>query len=472
LDFCTLKDELSKYDVRFISIREDFDTSTPMGMAMLLICSVFAQLERDTIAERIRDNMIELAKTGRWLGGTTPTGYQSEEVLKITLDGKKRKLYKLSPIERERQNIQLIFEKYREIKSLSGLETYLIQSDIKTKNDIDYSRFALKSILSNPVYAIADEDTLNYFKKYNVEIYADEKSFDGNHAMMVYNKTIQKIGKSKKERNIEEWIISVGKHEGFMSGKEWVEVQELMEHNQEKRYRKPNVNKSLLSGIIYCSECDSYMRPKLNTAIDEDGVRSFSYMCQLKEKSRCQKCKSKNILGLELDKRVYSLIEEDIRPRGKLYEAVKEIARGQFDTTDHRQNELQTLISTKKQNERAINSLVKKIAHIDIEVMGEITNEIKRLKESNAEIEKQIQKLNGETGEATSKEDNAKLVLNIFDTYFKTFHELDLVTQRTLIKLVINTIYYNGEDVVINLVGSEPIKKLPVTSSLSCEGSK
>ena len=74
-DFAGLIEELDKLNVDFISIREQFDTSTPMGRAMMYIASVFSQLERETIAERIRDNMHELAKTGRWLGGTTPTGY-------------------------------------------------------------------------------------------------------------------------------------------------------------------------------------------------------------------------------------------------------------------------------------------------------------------------------------------------------------------------------------------------------------
>ena len=46
---------------------------------MMYIASVFAQLERETIADR-RDNMLMLARTGRWLGGATPTGYTSEKV--------------------------------------------------------------------------------------------------------------------------------------------------------------------------------------------------------------------------------------------------------------------------------------------------------------------------------------------------------------------------------------------------------
>ncbi len=58
---------------------------------MMYIASVFSQLERETIAERIRDNMHELSKSGRWLGGNTPTGYQSERVTSITIDGKQKK---------------------------------------------------------------------------------------------------------------------------------------------------------------------------------------------------------------------------------------------------------------------------------------------------------------------------------------------------------------------------------------------
>ena len=66
-DFSGLIEELSYLNVAFISIREQFDTGSPMGRAMMYIASVFSQLERETIAERIRDNMHELAKTGRWL---------------------------------------------------------------------------------------------------------------------------------------------------------------------------------------------------------------------------------------------------------------------------------------------------------------------------------------------------------------------------------------------------------------------
>ena len=86
-DFAKLIEDLGDRNIDFISIREQFDTSSPMGRAMMYIASVFSQLERETIAERIRDNMHELSKTGRWLGGTTPTGYASESLQAQTHPG-------------------------------------------------------------------------------------------------------------------------------------------------------------------------------------------------------------------------------------------------------------------------------------------------------------------------------------------------------------------------------------------------
>ena len=68
-DFSSLVNELSNYNVSFLSATESIESVTPSGRAMMFMISVFAQLERDTIAERIKDNMLELAKTrslARW----------------------------------------------------------------------------------------------------------------------------------------------------------------------------------------------------------------------------------------------------------------------------------------------------------------------------------------------------------------------------------------------------------------------
>ena len=73
----------------FICIKEQFDTSTSMGRAMMNIAAVFAQLERETIAERVRGNLVLLARTDHWLGGVTPLGFVGEKTAVTDADGKR-----------------------------------------------------------------------------------------------------------------------------------------------------------------------------------------------------------------------------------------------------------------------------------------------------------------------------------------------------------------------------------------------
>jgi DNA invertase Pin-like site-specific DNA recombinase len=117
-DFSTTLELLQKYNISFVSIKEQFDTSTPMGRAMVYIASVFAQLERETIAERVKDNMLELAKTGRWLGGNAPLGFESKPMSYFDSENKERTMYTLSPISTEIQLIKIIYDKYFELKSI------------------------------------------------------------------------------------------------------------------------------------------------------------------------------------------------------------------------------------------------------------------------------------------------------------------------------------------------------------------
>lgn len=72
VDFAELLKLFEEYNVTFISATENFDTSSPLGRAMIYIIMVFAQLERETIAERITDNYYFRAKQGLFMGGNVP----------------------------------------------------------------------------------------------------------------------------------------------------------------------------------------------------------------------------------------------------------------------------------------------------------------------------------------------------------------------------------------------------------------
>ena len=309
-DFAKLIEDLGDRHIDFISIREQFDTSSPMGRAMMYIASVFSQLERETIAERIRDNMHELSKTGRWLGGTTPTGYASESESKITVDGKERKAYKLKPIPEEIQLVKTIFSVFMETGSLSKTDQYLLEHRCVTKRGKQFTRFAIRGILTNPVYMIADETAYQYLKENNADLFAEQSEFDGEHGIMAYNRTLQRPGKANQIRPMEEWIVAVGKHPGIISGSDWVQVQAMLDVNKSKSYRRPRSNVALLSGLLRCGECGDYMRPKLTNRTNADGDLIYTYMCSTKERSHGTVCGMKNCNGNTLDAKIIEEIRK------------------------------------------------------------------------------------------------------------------------------------------------------------------
>ncbi|SDW30885.1 site-specific DNA recombinase [Tepidimicrobium xylanilyticum] len=458
-DFSSLIEELQKNDISFVSIREQFDTSTPMGRAMMYIASVFAQLERETIAERIRDNMLQLAKTGRWLGGITPTGFDSEEMIFIDSSGKEKKLFKLSPIKEEIKIVKLIYKKFLELDSLTQLETFCIQNNIKTKNGINYSRFALRNILTNPVYATADEDTYNYFIDNGYEVYSDESKFNGTKGIMAYNKTIQRKNTSNKLRDPSEWIIAVGKHPGIIKGKEWVKVQNMIERNRSKSFRKVKNSESLLSGILRCGNCGSFMRPKLGR-VNKDGIQVFYYICELKEKSKREKCNMKNVKGNDLDQLVIDEIKKLSYEGSSLSKKIEKDRINIISTKNTLNAEIRDIKTKIENNQKAIANLVNTLADGQesnaskyiIEQINELDEENSRLKEKLLELEEKAESNN-------LKEDNIEIINDVIAKFADMIDNANVIQKRNLIRSVVDKITWNGENIDIVMFGADSRKK-------------
>ena len=302
-DFAALIGTLSQLGVAFISIREQFDTGTPMGRAMMYIASVFSQLERETIAERIRDNMHELAKTGRWLGGVTPTGFAAESVTALTVDGKTRRSCRLRLIPEEAELVRTVYGLFLQNRSLTTTEAELMQRGLRTRRGKYFSRFAIRAMLQNPVYLVADGEARRYFEGLGAELYPDASAFDGSHGVMAYNRTDQKKGSVTVHLPVSRWIIAVGQHPGLIPGSEWVQVQEALAQNRTKSFRRPRTGGALLSGMLYCT-CGSRMYPRQASRRGPDGTRGFSYVCRMRERSRGSLCRIRSAPGGALDRAV------------------------------------------------------------------------------------------------------------------------------------------------------------------------
>ncbi len=450
-DFCHLKEVFSKYNVSFISVTENFDTTTPMGVAMLMISSVFAQLERDTIAERIRDNMYELAKSGRWLGGTTPLGFKSRRVDSIDLDGKKRSLYKLESVDDEVEKVKVIWDKMSELKGLSKLESCLLEMGFKTRNNNSFTRFSLRDIFRNPVYVIADMKIKKFFEDMGVTIYAEECDFDGKMGLIAFNKRLEVSGKCKVMRDVKEWIIAVGKHNGIVSSDKFIEIWNILDNNKDKRFRKPPSNTSILSGIIRCKRCGSLMRPRLRESYDSSGERNFFYLCELKDKSRKKLCDCKNIRGIYLDRLVISEIKKLIIPTGFFIDCVREKVNGSKSSDKRRKKELQKLKASLSKNKLKIDCLIDKLAIIDKDIIDEVSLEIKSLKLKNAEILSNISVLESDDEEINWELVN-ELACEVINCYMDSFDNLDLIEKRMLVKLLISSVVVDEREIYINYI--------------------
>lgn len=454
-DFSFTLELLEKNNCSFVSIKEQFDTSTPMGRAMMYIASVFAQLERETIAERIRDNMIQLAKTGRWLGGITPTGFESKELSYQDLNGKMRKSFMLVPIDDEVQTVKLIFEKYLEFKSLTKVETYLLQHHITTKNNINFTRFSIRTLLNNPVYAIADKAVFNYFEINNYEIYSPKNEFNGTNGVMAYNKTIQKKNQANKLRDTSEWIIAIGKHEGIIEGYKWARVQELLEQNRSKTFRKTRNQEALLSGILRCAKCGSYMRPKMGRTL-KDGSNMFYYLCELKEASKRARCDCSNAPGPKLDNLVLSYLINQSSNTSNTRKKTTKIKYSLSEQAGLINDEVKSLTEIIKDNETSINNLVATLASSKGTAAEKyIIKQINELDAENCELKEKIFDLKQRSTVLEFEENKTETIdkmLSDFGQMLSTTVSSD--KQKGILKRIVDKVEWDGENIDITLIGS------------------
>lgn len=451
-DFAKLIDRLGELGISFESIKEKFDTDSSLGRAMMYIASVFSQLERETIAERIRDNMHELAKTGRWLGGNTPTGYRSVQVQTITVDGKKRSSCMLKIEESEMTAVKKIFEKFLESESLTAVETYMIQNHIKTRKGKDFSRFSIKGILRNPVYMIADSDAWEYLSVLGAEIFAEKSDFDGNCGVMAYNKTLQKKGKTNKIRDIKEWIITAGRHKGVVSGKEWKQVQECLERNSVKAYRKPKNNTALLSGLLYCGDCGHYMRPKIYNSFYKDGEKKFSYLCEMKEKSRRSQCSVSNPAGNELDAEVIKEISKLEEDKKELYYILNK-AKKTFSDGRGSNTEIEELNEGLNVNNRKIASLVENLTELEKTVADKyIIKKIEELHKENELLKKRLYELI-KTSE-NKKSVDVNYITDTLTVWESVIKLIEVRERREAVRTIVDKIIWDGESAHIYFAGA------------------
>lgn len=450
-DFATTYSLLEENSISFISINEQFDTATPMGRAMMNISATFAQLERETIAERVRDNMIYLAKTGRWLGGQEPYGYKAEKTIYLDQNFEEKTLMKLSPIEEELKIIKLIYEKYIEFNSITQVSNFLIDCGVKGKNGGDWSTIQVSRILYNPLYVKSDINTHNHLREQGINVYGDPNG----SGYLTYNKTKKK----RTSRDISEWIAAVSKHDGIIDSETWLMVQTLLNNNKSKKVKRLGTsdNSSLLTGILKCSFCNSNMIIKQGKMSVKEGKRIDYYVCSKKDSTKGKACNNKNIRIDRLDKIVIDQLKN--YNKNSLISALESALSTTDDSDDNTKH--QTLTALIEENEKKISNLVKQLSLSTNETVSEIImKEINNISKENSIIKDKLSTNTNKIEKTRMEINNINIALDMLKRFDTTFDVItDIKQKRLMLKTIVNKVLWDGLDYKAKIVILDDKKK-------------
>ncbi len=246
LDFANMMDLFQQYEVEFVSSTEKFDTSTPMGRAMLNICIVFAQLERETIQKRVQDAYYSRSQRGFKMGGKPPYGFHTEPVI---MEGIHTKKLVMNP--EEAAHIRLMFEMYAEPKTSYGDVTRYFAGQGILFYGKELIRPTLAQMLRNPVYARADLDVYEFFKSQGTVIVNDAADFTGANGCYLYQ---GRDVKPDKLHNLKGQMLVLAPHEGIVPSDIWLACRKKLMNNMKIQSARKATH-TWLAGKIKCGNC-------------------------------------------------------------------------------------------------------------------------------------------------------------------------------------------------------------------------
>lgn len=416
LDFAGMIELFQKHQVDFVSTMEKFDTGTPIGKAMLMIVMIFAQLERETIQQRVIDAYQSRSKRGFYMGGRVPYGFCLRETV---IDGVRTKMY--VPVEEEANIVRLIFSLYTDPQtSLGDIMRYLEEHCIFKRDGTLFGRSRIRDVIINPVYVKADYGLYEFFKAQGTNIVNPPEDFIGTNGAYLYS------GDQKKRKTIflEGHTLVLAPHEGLIDSETWIKCRSKCLNNHS--VAKPVKAKATwLAGKIKCAYCGYALTAKI-------------YHCKTKSDNRYYLCNHKyNTGGCE-----FGSLDADVVDEIVFKEMTKKLTEFASLSKQKQQGCNLQIVKLKTAIEaidRDIAGLLDKIAAANDTVMAYINNRVAELDAEKKKLYAQIVQL----------EQNGSNNFSEITGYMERWDQLTISDKITVVDCLIESIHASKDKLEI-----------------------
>lgn len=355
LDFSRIMETLDGSGCSFVSVTQQFNTTSSMGRLTLNILFSFAQFEREIISERTRDKMGAARRKGRYVGGRPMLGYDLD-----------RESKRLVVNEAEAATVRQICELYLEHHGLIPTVDAINQRGWRTKSWISkmgkpmggapFGKNSLHSLLTNRLYI-------------GKITYRDEV-YDGQHEAIVDDGLFELVQKQLRSNR-----INVG---------------------DRVRGRSAGV----LAGLIRCTACNSMMTHSTSGGSGY-GKRYSYYVCNKATKRGRKTCPKPSLPAEEIERFVISQLQSLTIDEALLNETCNRVRRSIEDRRRDLHRERAALVENIQRTETAINALSKPSTNpagesLRLETLASLSDQLRRDQKRCLEIDDQIARI--ETG--------------------------------------------------------------------------
>ncbi len=419
LDFANIINVFKKHDVEFISSTEKFDTSTPIGKAMLNIIMVFAELERETIQKRIKDNYYARSKKGFFPGGTIPYGFNR---VKTLIDGKRVSVLQPNP-----EQVPYLIEMYEMYAfndvSLGKISDHLNENNISAPKGGRWDSNKISRILRNPIYVRADADVYQYYKNKGCIISNDISDFIGTNGCYLFGK---REANERKYTKVENHVLALALHEGIIDSHTWLLCQYKLDSN--KQIKNSGKGKhTWLTGVAKCGYC------KYAVSVIKSSTGNYKYFnCRGKTNLKVCKGHSRPILVDEIE----NIVKEH------LFEKINQLRNTSIDTQVEENRNINRIKIQLIELDKQIENLINKIAEANEVTMKYINEKLTTLDKEKSSLIDEMQKLTLENSQNIGLDDLFEKIDN--------WDNLNLENKKAVCKTLINKVYIKADEITIN----------------------